>query len=379
MSVVLAPQSKIQNLKSKIAWGTTIAIHHRMRLDTVRPNNLTSLLAIGAVTAGAALLYRAIHTRFSFDNKVALITGGSRGLGLVLARELASRGARIAICARDREELQRAKEDLESRGAEVFDAICDVREQSNVESMIADVHSRFGQIDILINDAGVIQVGPLEAQTQKDFEDAMQVHFWGPFYTMQAVLPEMRRRGEGRIVNISSIGGKVAVPHLAPYCASKFALAGLSSALRTELAADGIMVTTVYPGLMRTGSHINAYFKGQNRKEFALFSISNGLPVTSVSAERAARQVADAVAKGRAELVISPQAKAAVKINALLPNVTSAILEATNKLLPGDGGIGRGHATGLESTSAASPSILTSLVDAASYRNNELEPNESIN
>lgn len=352
-----------------------------MRLDTVRQANKTAapLIALGLASLGAALLYRSSRRHYDFDDKVVLITGGSRGLGLVLAREFASRGARIAICARDRDELQRAKDDLESRGAEVFDAICDVREQGDVENMVADVRSRFGRIDVLVNDAGVIQVGPLEAQTQKDFEEAMQVHFWGPYYAIRAVLPQMRQRREGRIVNISSIGGKIAVPHLVPYCASKFALAGLSSGLRSELAQHGIAVTTVYPGLMRTGSHINAFFKGQNKKEYAMFSIANGSPFTSVSAESAARQIVNATAQGRAELVVSPQAKAAVKINALFPEVTSSILAATNRLLPRDGGIGMDHATGLESSSAASPSILTSLVDQASYRNNELKPNESIN
>lgn len=336
-----------------------------------------SLSAIGVI-AGSALVYRALRPGYTFKDKVVLITGGSRGLGLVLARELAAKGAQIAICARDRDELQRAKEDLEEHGTDAFDAICDMRDQSDVERMIADVRSRFGQIDVLINNAGVIQVGPLETQTQADFEDAMQIHFWGPFYAMQAVLPHMRERGEGRIVNISSIGGKIAVPHLAPYCASKFALAGLSSAFSTELSKDGVHVTTVYPGLMRTGSHINAFFKGQNEKEFALFSIANGLPFTSIGAERAARQIVKAAARGDAELVITPQAKAAVKINALFPNATNALLSATNRLLPSDGGVGHGYATGLESASAASPSILTSLVDAASYRNNELKPNESI-
>ena len=339
-------------------------------------DNLTRTLSLSAVglVAGSAILYKLFKPKFDFEGKVVLITGGSRGLGLVLAREFASRGSRIAICARDREELQRAKDDLESRGAEVFDAICDVREQSQVEEMIADVRSRFGPIDILVNNAGVIQVGPLEAQTQTDFEDAMQVHFWGPYYTMREVLPEMRRRGEGRIVNVSSIGGKIAVPHLAPYCASKFALAGLSSAMRPELSKTGVLVTTVYPGLMRTGSHINALFKGQNKKEFALFSIMNSLPITSVSAENAARQIVNATAKGDAELIISPQAKGAAKFNALFPELTAALLGLANQLLPDNGGIGRGYATGLDSGSAVSPSLLTSLVDAASERNNELRP-----
>jgi NAD(P)-dependent dehydrogenase (short-subunit alcohol dehydrogenase family) len=335
------------------------------------PATTISLAALG-LAAGAALTYKLFRPRYDFNGKVVLITGGSRGLGLVLAREFAARGAKIAICARDRDELQRAKLDLELDGAEVFDAVCDVREQGEVENLVADVRSRFGRIDVLVNNAGVIQVGPLESQTQSDFEEAMRVHFWGSYFTMKAIIPEMRQRREGRIVNISSIGGKVAVPHLAPYCASKFALAGLSSALHPELKKDNIIVMSVYPGLMRTGSHINAMFKGQHRKEFALFSIMNGLPVTSVSAESAARQIADAIAAGRAELVISPQAKLAVKVSALFPELTADLMALTNQLLPENGGIDRAYATGLESESAFSPSILTSLVDAASYRNNEL-------
>ncbi len=224
----------------------------------------------------------------------------------------------------------------------------------------------------------MIQVGPLEVQTKEDFEDAMKVHFWGPFYTMQNVIPEMRERGEGRIVNISSIGGKMAVPHLAPYCASKFALVGLSNAMNAELAKDGISVTTVCPGLMRTGSHINAIFKGKNEFEYALFSISDALPVASISAETAAKQIIEACRNGDSELIISPQAQLAAKMNALFPELVSGISGLVNQILPGKGGIGTGHATGKESTSFISPSFLTANIDKASVRNNELEPGEQI-
>src|ERR687891_1372920 len=105
---------------------------------------------------------------------------------------------------------------------------------------------------------------------------------------MHAVIPLMKRQSYGRIVNIASIGGKVAVPHLLPYVASKFALVGLSEGMRAELLKDGIYVTTVSPGLMRTGSHLNAFFKGQHKKEYALFSIANALPLFSTSSKRAA-------------------------------------------------------------------------------------------
>ena len=343
-----------------------------------KSNNLLvgGIIGIGILAALAG--WRKNGRGTELNGKIVLITGGSRGLGLVLAREFAAQGAKIAICARDGEELGRARTDLESRGAEVFEAICDVRNQEEVSQLIKDVTTRFGQIDVLVNNAGIIQVGALENQTQKDFEDAMNLHFWGAFYTMQAVLPQMKKRGEGRIINISSIGGKVAVPHLAPYCASKFALVGLSNAMRAELQKDNIFVTTVCPGLMRTGSHINALFKGKNELEFAWFSLGNAFPLSSVSAETAAKQIIKAAKNGDAELIISPQAQIAAKINNLFPETTAEISALVNQILPSAGGIGEAKATGLESKSFVSPSFLTTLADKASYQNNELKPNEKL-
>lgn len=333
-----------------------------------------AILGVGTIAALSSL--RKSRRKFELDDKVVLITGGSRGLGLVLAREFASQGARIAICARNSEELKRAKQDLENQGAEVFETVCDVRNQIEVDRMIKAVTNHYGQIDVLVNNAGVIQVGPLEAQTQEDFKDAMDIHFWAPFYTMQAVLPQMRERADGRIINIASIGGKLSVPHLAPYCASKFALVGLSSAMQAELAKDNIFVTTVSPGLMRTGSHVNAIFKGQNEKEFAWFSIGNSLPVSSISAESAAGQIVEAAKRGDAELIISIQAQLAAKFYGLFPDSKAEISSLINQILPMIGGIGKAHKRGKESQSWISPSFLTALVDKASVKNNELIPSE---
>jgi NAD(P)-dependent dehydrogenase (short-subunit alcohol dehydrogenase family) len=339
-------------------------------------NALWLAAALGVGTISALTVLKKVRPVFDFQNKTVLITGGSRGLGIVLARMLAERGARLAICARDQDELARAKEDLQARGAEILTLICDVRNQSEVKRTVDAVCNHYGQIDVLINNAGVIQVAPLENQTQKDFEDAMAIHFWGAFYMMNACLPEMKRRGEGRIANVSSIGGKLPVPHLAPYCASKFALVGLSGAMRAELVKDNIYVTTVCPGLMRTGSPVNAIFKGQNEKEYAWFSISDSLPFTSVSAENAAAQIIEATRDGRAELIISPQAKLAAKFSALFPELTSDIAVFANGFLPSAGGIGENYALGKDSKSAASPSFLTALSEKAAHRNNELETEE---
>jgi short-subunit dehydrogenase len=338
-------------------------------------NNLIVGAILGASALSALIAWRQKQRKYNFQDKVVLITGGSRGLGLVMAREFAAQGAKIAICARDLNELHRAKKDLESYGVEVFDAVCDVRDGESVKRLIQDVHTRYGRIDILVNNAGVIQVGPFESQNKQDFVNSMDVHFWGPYNMIKAVLPEMKKRGEGRIVNIASIGGKIAVPHLAPYCAGKFALVGLSGALRIELAKDNISVTTVCPGLMRTGSHVNALFKGKNEWEYALFSLMDATPLTSVSAEHAAKQIVKAVRQGKAGAIISAQAKLAAKMNALFPELTAEVLSLINRMLPGNGGIGDGYATGAESRSLV-PSFLTGMIDRASYQNNELKPDE---
>jgi len=328
-----------------------------------------------AIAASAGLLVRAAINKgreYSFRNKVVLITGGSRGLGLVLAREFARNGAKLAICARDTEELERARNDLSARGAEVITVECDLTKRTSIDELMARVRDNYGRIDALVNNAGIIEVGPVEVMTLADFRKAMDTHFWGPLYALLAVVPEMQRRGEGRIINIASIGGKVSVPHLLPYCSSKFALVGLSEGLHAELAKDGVVVTTVCPGLMRTGSARNASFKGKHRAEFALFSLSAALPLTSMSAERAARQIIAASRRGDAEVILSIQAKVAALFHGIFPGMSSELFGLVNEFLPAAGGIGDRSAKGKDSASVVAPSILTALNDRAAIRNNEM-------
>jgi len=333
----------------------------------------TTLLKLAGTTVGLALASRLlVQPSYDLKDKVVLITGGSRGLGLVLAREFQKRGAKVAICARDAEELLRAESDLQSRG-EAFAAQCDVTNKHSVEEMVDLVYERYGRIDVLVNNAGVIQVGPLEVMTPADFQRAMDTHFWGPLNTILAVLPMMRQQGCGRIVNISSVGGKIAVPHMIPYSASKFALVGLSKGLRAELAKDGIAVTTVCPGLMRTGSPRNADFKGNRQAEYAWFSISDSSPFTSIQAERAARQIIRACVSGRAELIISIQAKTAVLLDQLFGETSAEVMSLVNKMLPDGNGFGVKTGKGRDSTSAWSPSLLTVLSEKAALRNNEVQ------
>jgi len=326
---------------------------------------------LGGAIAAAAFYRVKAKRRMNFAGATVLISGGSRGLGLELARAFAAEGANLVLLARDEDGLARTAEELRGRGARVLTQVCDIRDPRQVRQSLATIFDEARRIDVLVNNAGTIQVGPLENMDLGDFESAMNVHFWGPLYLMQEIIPHMKARGGGRIVNIGSIGGKVAVPHLLPYAASKFALVGLSEGLRAELVKDGIYVTTVCPGLMRTGSHLNAFFKGQHKKEYALFALANASPALSIASTRAARQIVEACRYGQAEITLSPQARLLQLMNGVFPSLVSETLGCVGRFLPRPLPSGNDLKKGWESRSRLAPSLLTRPADRAARRNNE--------
>jgi NAD(P)-dependent dehydrogenase (short-subunit alcohol dehydrogenase family) len=356
--------------------------HPRTKLTAAPAQTAGVRRALGWTLAGVTLwwLGRSVlrHARrYELAGRRVLVTGGSRGLGLLLARRLVAQGAKVAICARDGDELERARRDLVGLGGEVLALPCDVGVRESVERLVQTVVEQWAGVDVLINNAGVVRVGPQQAMTAEDYEQAMQVHFFGPLYATQAVLPGMRRRGEGRIVNIASIGGLISVPHLVAYSASKFALVGMSEGLRAELLRDGIYVTTVCPGLMRTGSADHAWFKGRNEAEYAWFSTSASAPVFVMSAARAANRMLEACRGGQANLVLSLPARVGALIHGLAPAVTSDTLGWVNRLLPDAGGVGSRAVAGRDSRPRRMPGWLTHLGDRAPERNNENPPHKA--
>lgn len=294
-------------------------------------------LITAGVLAGAILTAR--RAQDDLHGEVAVVTGASRGLGLLLARELAGQGCPLVICARDAAELERAADDLRAVGAEVTTVACDVTDEATPQLLIDTAVQRYGRLDILVSNAGVIQVGPVQATQIGHYEVALNTMALAPARLALTALPVMRRQGHGRIVTIGSIGGKISVPHLLPYSTAKFAAVGFSEGLRAELGRGPVTVTTVVPGLMRTGSHLQARFTGQPAKEFTWFSLGASLPLVSMDAERAARQIIAAVRQRRAEIILTPAGQLVSRAAGIVPGLTSEILHLVQRLaLPAPSG-----------------------------------------
>jgi NAD(P)-dependent dehydrogenase (short-subunit alcohol dehydrogenase family) len=301
-------------------------------LASYAPHLIATGAAVGFV---CACLPRREYIR---RGQVVVITGGSSGLGLALAHRFGQAGVKLVLAARNEAQLQQAERALLSAGSiadarDILLVACDLSDAKQAAYLIDETLSSFGVPDILINNAGIIEVGPVESQPLEVFERAMAVNFFGALYTIHALLPSLLRRRRGSIVNISSVGGKMAVPHLLPYVASKFALTGLSEGLHSELRHKGIRVTTVCPGLMRTGGEDHAHFRGQARKEAAWFKTAARTPLLAASVAHAAEVVFDAVNRGRTEVAITPQAWLAARFAGLAPETTQWMNAVVNRYI----------------------------------------------
>ena len=294
-----------------------------------------------AAAAAAVVVARAVRSTTLPASSVVVITGGSRGLGLAIASRFARNPVKLVLCSRNLAELQQAQATLLARHLHLhpedfYLVAADLAIPAECERLITETITRYSRIDVLINNAAIIDVGPIESQTLEIFERTMQVNFFAALYTTWAALPHMRTQtplaGSRRasIVNIASIGGKIATPHMLPYTAAKFALVGFSEGLHAELRHKGIRVTTVCPGLMRTGGEAHAHFLGNADAERRWFNFAATNPLIAVTTDYAANRIYNATAAGRAEITISPQAFVAAHIAPLCPELLQYANALTN-------------------------------------------------
>ncbi|GIW01078.1 SDR family oxidoreductase [Roseiflexus sp.] len=185
--------------------------------------------------------------------RVAVVIGASSGVGYETARRLAREGAQVVAAARRRERLEMLVSDIAREGGEAVAIPTDVTDSEQVDRLIESAVNLFGRVDILINSAGVThKIAPLEQFSNDDFRVVIETNLHGTFYAARAVVPHMKRQRSGTIITIASRVGKVGVANIAPFCAAKFALDGLSQALGAELRPYNVFVTTIFPGLINT-------------------------------------------------------------------------------------------------------------------------------
>lgn len=319
---------------------------------------VASVASAVVATGAAVLVVRAIRNRKypsassspDAPRPVVLITGGSRGLGLAIATRFAHNPVRLVLASRNLEELQQAQFSLLTqfphlRPEDFYLVAADLAKREECQRLVTEAIHRYGRIDVLINNAAIIDVGPIESQTLETFERTMQVNFFAALYTTWAALPHMRTQTplpnahpanrRASIANIASIGGKIAVPHMLPYSAAKFALVGFSEGLHAELRHKGIRVTTVCPGLMRTGGESHAHFIGNVEAEKRWFNFAAKTPGIAVTAKHAANRIYHAMVSGRSEITISPQAWLAARFAPLSPELVQYANALTNEhILP---------------------------------------------
>ena len=314
-----------------------------MRRSSINP------LALAAVAAGttAALFVaaRALLATPPPEGAVVLVTGSSRGLGLAIASRFAQRPVNLVLTARSAPELEGAQATLlqlhpHLKPENFYLVAADLSQPAECQRLVNEAFTRFGRIDILVNNAGIIEVGPVEVMTGDTFEHTMRVDFFGALHTTMSALPRLLAQSpaagwkhRAAIVNISSIGGKFAVPHLLPYSAAKFALTGFSEGLHAEVRGKGVRVTTVCPGLMRTGGEDHAIFLGDVLKEKAWFQTCAKTPGVATTPQHAADEIFNAVAQGRAEITITPQAWLGARFAGNLPETLQWLNAMTDQYL----------------------------------------------
>jgi NAD(P)-dependent dehydrogenase (short-subunit alcohol dehydrogenase family) len=315
--------------------------------------------------------------------RTAVVMGASRGLGLLVSEELLQRGFTVYGCARDEDELEGAARILAAAvpGGRFVPRICDVRYHDEVTAVVEEVVDDHGGLDVAIHVAGVIQVGHADKVTLGHYHEAVDTMLFGPVHLALASVPHMRDAGHGRIGIVSSVGGLVAVPRLVPYSVAKFGAVGLAEGLYAELSGTGVTVTTVTPGLMRTGGHTHARFVDDAVSDYAWFAPLASLPGLSISAERAARRIVTGVLAGRPTVELTPLTIVGRRVHGLAPATTVRAMGLASRLLPGPRGTAPdpvASSTDAVEGGAVRPlqprlvKVLSTLGDRASRRNNEL-------
>lgn len=214
------------------------------------------------------------------QDRVALVTGGSRGIGKAIARALAAHGAKVAVCSRDGEAARRAADEISPGGGRVLGFRANVADKTEVRGLVRDIVTRWGQIHILVNNAGINARIPIDSDDDGRWLEVLSVNVLGAYYVTREALRHMPNHGGGRIINISSVLGRFGVPAYTAYCTAKHGIIGFTRALALELVERGITVNAICPGWVETemavlGMRETAEAMGISPEEFRKQAVAN--------------------------------------------------------------------------------------------------------
>lgn len=262
-----------------------------------------------------------------------LVTGASEGIGKATALLFAHKGYDLILAARRAEPLETVVQEVEQLGCSALAIPADVKEPEQVKALVQKALDRYGSVDVLINNAGIYVSGPVEEFSLEDWHQTVDTNFWGYVHTIQALLPHFLARGSGTIVNLSSIGGKVALPYVTPYCASKFAVTGLTKSLHAELSPRGIQVCGIYPNLIKSNFTERAIFRGQNPQDAQVRrdQLETILKTPFVEKpEDVAKAIWEAVDRQKSEMVVG-SAKLGATIDRVFPGLMQWFFRQSQK------------------------------------------------
>ncbi|MBL1174529.1 SDR family NAD(P)-dependent oxidoreductase [Pantanalinema sp. GBBB05] len=260
-----------------------------------------------------------------------LITGASQGIGKATAWLFAQQGYDLILAARQIDRLEALANELRSQQHQVLAIPTDVRDAEQVQSLMRTAIAQMGQIDVLVNNAGIYISGAVEEFSLEDWHQAIDTNLWGYIHTIYAVLPHFLSQGKGTIVNVSSIGGKVPLPYLAPYTTSKFAITGLTEALNSELSAKGIHVGGVYPNIIKSNFLERAIFRGKTQSDTQARrqQVEQVLQVPLIETPEDVAKAIWQVVQHKHKQVIVGSANLSIASHRLFPNVMQWIIRKT--------------------------------------------------
>jgi short-subunit dehydrogenase len=269
------------------------------------------------------------------NNKVAVVTGAASGIGRMLAVNLASKGCRLALLDMNEKGLQATRDMIENKRLEVSMHVADVSDREQMYKLAEIVVEKHGQVDIVINNAGVTVADTLENVSYKDFEWVMDINFWGVVYGTKAFLPYLKVRPEARIVNVSSINGFIPFPNNGPYNCSKFAVKAFNETLLQELKDSNVKVISVHPGFIKTDIVKNARFTNTQKTNLDKSrNVENFEKLTRTSAERAAEVIVSGMIKNKRRLLVGADAHVFDMLTRLLPKsmvkLTARLIERSS-------------------------------------------------